>query len=81
MTTRFLALRNFLFAGRDVRAGEVLELDDDQARELIWMRGTIEPVDARDRARVLERSMIEWQAPEDAKRERARIGRRDRDYF
>ncbi len=79
MTTRFRALRNFLFAGRDVRAGEELELDDGQVRELIWMHGTIEPVDARDRARVLEQSKIGWQTPEDSKRERARNLRRERD--
>lgn len=61
--TRFRALRNLRYAGRDVRLGEVLDLEDNRVRELVWMPGTIEPVDARDRARLQERPTIERKAP------------------
>ena len=54
MKTRFRALRNFLRPpGVDVVVGDVLELDDEEAALFVSMAGTIEPVDARDRQRVV----------------------------
>jgi len=75
--TKFRAVRSFVFAGRDVAVGEVLLLDDDQARELVELGGTIEPVEPRDKGRVVTRPRLEWgpsPLPEDVVRDRKRIG-------
>ena len=79
MNARFRALRNFRFDGRDVIAGEVLMLDDDQVRELIWMPGTIEPLEACDRERVLVRPTVEWKGLDES--EHGRRGESRRGYW
>ena len=73
--TQFRALRNFLRRpGEDVAAGDVLELDDAEAALLVAMPGTVEPVHARDRDRVISQPKIEWAAPDPEQRESAGIG-------
>jgi hypothetical protein len=65
--TTFRCLRNFYFAGRgDCRVGELLELNDDQARELVALGG---PVSAKDCRRVVAGpNRIEWESPADTRR-------------
>ena len=64
-TTKFRCLRRFRAWGVDYAEGQVVELTDDQARELIWMPGTIEPADKADCRRVVPACPgVTWGAPE-----------------
>lgn len=74
-TTLFRALRNFYLSGHgDCRIGELLELDDNQARELVALGDTVEPVSAKDRRRVvIGRGRVEWEAPKETPPERVRL--------
>ena len=62
-TTRVRAVRNFHFAGRDVRAGELLDLDDAEVQLLLAMPGTIELVDQADRRRLRAEPRLTWGPP------------------
>jgi len=68
--TKFRALRNFLRRpGVDVTAGDVLELDDAEAALFVSMPGSVEPVDTRDRSRIVQVERVTWDGkPEDAQR-------------
>jgi hypothetical protein len=69
--TRFRALRNFLLRpGVDVVAGDMLELDDAEAMLFVSMPGTVEPVDKRDRHRVVSAPRIMWESPADHEQHR-----------
>lgn len=62
--TQFRALRDFLRRpGEDVRAGEVLELDDAEAALLVALGDTVEPTNPADRARINSTPRIEWELP------------------
>ncbi len=67
--TKFRCLRNFRFAGHgDFRVGEILELNDAQARELVALGDAVEPVDPKDRKRiVVGEKRIKWKRPADQK--------------
>ena len=65
--TQFRCLRGFRFEGVDHAQGALLDLSDDQARSLIWMANTIEPILARDRQRVKATPACTWESPEEAK--------------
>lgn len=60
--TRFKAIRNFLRRpGETVMAGDVLTLDDTEASLLVNLR-CVEPIDARDRKRVVSgNDAVQWQ--------------------
>jgi len=65
-TARFVALRNFLRRpGEHVLSGDVLELDDAEAALFVSMPGTVEPVDKRDRSRIVSTERVTWDAPAD----------------
>lgn len=58
--TKFRAVRNFLRRpGEDVTTGTMLELDDREAAELVALRA-VEPLEARDRKRVIQHDGVTW---------------------
>lgn len=68
--TKFISLRNFWCASHgDVRLGDVLDLTDAEARVLVALGDTVEPVAAEDRKRIVTGSpRIQWETTPKEKR-------------
>ena len=72
MAAKIKALRAFMFAGRRIEPGEMIECDDQLAGELLSWR-LAESADQATTARIRTRPVTEWNAaPEDTGRLRPR---------